>query len=179
MGCVSIIKESCIYCEKDYSQELKYCPNCGSRNSKYIESDQLINEIKIDIENNNYFKSRAKKEIEKITKNMGDTFYHSSEFKSVEGTSSHVDDSKEDSGIGAGSGFSGSKGSSGVDASSSFNPKNSSNIICPKCAQKNDKSSNFCIKCGLDLKNMMVCPKCGEINSFGKFCTNCGTPLKK
>ena len=204
MGCVSIIKESCIYCEKEYSHELKYCPNCGSRNPNFIESYQSINKFKRAINNNNYFKSVAEKEIKKLTKTTGDKFNYFSEFDNDEEKNSPADeskenpavvtDSKEDSGIVASSVYTNSKEDSVVGAVSGFGssnnipikiktktilPNESADITCPKCGEKNDKSSNYCIKCGLDLKNVMVCPKCGKIVSSGKFCFNCGTPLKK
>lgn len=153
-------KENCINCKIDYSQELKYCPNCGIKNPHFIESDKIINEFKMDIENNTYFKSKVENEMKKINKKTVNKSFFSS------------------------AGFGGSKDSSGKSSQSidktgySIKPKKSNDVICPKCGVKNEKSCNFCTNCGFNLQNMVICPKCGVKNENScNFCTNCGTSL--
>ena len=191
LGCVNIIKETCINCEKDYSQELRYCPNCGSKNPNFIESNQIINDFKRNIENNTYFKSKVDDEIKKFTKKIENSYQYSPKFSSTDNTGSQNDNSKasnvqndiviskSDKDLSASSSLESSKNSTIENKTHTPLPDASTKITCPKCGQQNEKSTNFCIKCGLDLNNIMICPKCGSISSFGKFCMGCGTPLKK
>ena len=152
---------------------MKYCPNCGIRNPHFIESDQIINEFKRDIDNNTYFKSKVDSEIKKLTKNLGNKSFHNSSGNNSSGASK----SSSTKGTNAGSGT--SKSTSGIGKTKTSNiPKKTNEIICPKCGAKNNNSSNFCINCGLNLNKVMVCPKCGSYGTL-KFCTECGSPLKK
>ena len=48
-------------------------------------------------------------------------------------------------------------------------------INCPKCGTKNEGDSNFCKKCGAELRGKKYCRKCKKNNPIdAKFCVHCG-----
>lgn len=52
--------------------------------------------------------------------------------------------------------------------------------ICPDCGAAN--TTNFCIKCGTQKPEEIVCPNCGTkypIDSGAAFCGNCGTKIEQ
>lgn len=52
--------------------------------------------------------------------------------------------------------------------------------ICPDCGAAN--TTNFCIKCGTQKPEKIVCPNCGTkypIDSGAAFCGNCGTKIEQ
>ena len=54
--------KTCEICKFEYSQNIKYCPNCGTKNSSFKESDQIVNDFKKSIEKNSYFKVKVENE---------------------------------------------------------------------------------------------------------------------
>lgn len=56
-------------------------------------------------------------------------------------------------------------------------PKTMSNKPCLKCGHVDEEDTNFCTKCGNDLRSK-PCSKCGHVDDEDtKFCTNCGNNL--
>ena len=67
-----------------YPQNMEYCPNCGSKNSSFKKSDKVINDFKNKVDNNAFFKSKAKNEIRnrilRICKKCGAENYQSNNY---------------------------------------------------------------------------------------------------
>lgn len=53
-------------------------------------------------------------------------------------------------------------------------------MICPRC-HKEVQSGNYCSHCGYNLKDEVVCPSCGGVQSRqdGPFCRQCGKQIGK
>lgn len=55
-------------------------------------------------------------------------------------------------------------------------------IKCPKCGAELPEGAKFCFECGTKIEalneNEMICPFCGKKTPKGKFCIECGHPLK-
>ena len=160
---IVISKKNCENCNEEYLNEKKYCPNCGVKNSDYVESSELKDNIKTDIQSSDFYEKKIDEEIKNVD-NVSFKNKTKNKFNSwrvdFENT---VHKRKEDN---------------NKPCPGKGHPKNK--IVCPKCETLNELDARFCGKCSFPLKDIKICPSCGFISEHGDiFCGECGHKLSE
>jgi len=57
----------------------------------------------------------------------------------------------------------------------------SETVLCAKCQKELPANAKFCLDCGQQVisENETICPSCGAKTPIGKFCLECGAPMKR